>query len=152
MAVTGTSQSPRPLFPSCGPECIGVEPEEAAQNEPGRDCLPARPRSRSVYFPTWIVEAGEIGRYAVDKHRDDDDFVQPRALYRDVMSDSDRDHLVSNIVAHASDRVSDDVQRRVVGYWTNVDPELGARVASGLGRGNGTGSDAQAAQTARSAG
>src|SRR6201990_3349419 len=50
----------------------------------------------SVELPTWMVEAGEIGRYAVDKHRDDDDFVQPRALYRDVMSDSDRDHLVSN--------------------------------------------------------
>jgi catalase len=84
--------------------------------------------------PTWWVEAGEVGRYAYEKHRDDDDFVQPRALYRDVMSDEDRDHLVTNIVAHASDGVSDDVQRRVIGYWTNVDPELGARVAGGLER------------------
>ena len=51
------------------------------------------------------------------------------------MNDTDRDHLVTNIVAHASAGVSDDVQRRVVQYWTNVDPQLGARVAAGLGHG-----------------
>ena len=33
------------------------------------------------------VEAGELGRYAYEKHADDDDFVQPGALYRDVMDD-----------------------------------------------------------------
>jgi catalase len=93
----------------------------------------------SKELPTWWVEAAEIGRYAYEKHADDDDFVQPRALYRDVMNDTDRDHLVTNIVAHASDNVSDDVQRRVIGYWTNVDADLGARVAAGLGHGNGTG-------------
>ena len=87
----------------------------------------------SKELPTWWVEAGETGRYAYERHRDDGDFVQPRALYRDVMNDTDRDHLVTNIVAHASDNVSDPVQQRVVTYWTNVDPELGARVAEGLG-------------------
>src|SRR5215204_362351 len=87
----------------------------------------------SKELPTWAVDAAEIGRYADEKHADDDDFVQPRALYRDVMSDTDRDHLVTNIVAHASDAVSDDVQRRVIEYWTNVDPQLGARVEAGLG-------------------
>src|SRR5919107_656164 len=89
--------------------------------------------------PTWWVEAGELGRYVADRHRDDDDFVQPRALYRDVMDDTDRDHLVTNIVAHGSDGVSDDVQRRMVAYWTNVDADLGARVAAGLGQPNGDG-------------
>jgi catalase len=49
------------------------------------------------------------------------------------MDETDRQHLVTNIVAHASDGVSSDMQRRVVAYWTNVDAELGARVASGLG-------------------
>ena len=87
----------------------------------------------SKELPSWWVEAGEIGRYAYEKHRDDDDFVQPGALYRDVMDDDDRAHLVSNIVAHASDGVSEDVQRRVVAYWANVDGDLGARVADGLG-------------------
>jgi catalase len=88
----------------------------------------------SKELPTWWVEEGEIGRYAYDKHAEDDDFVQPRALYRDVMGPADRDHLVTNMVAHASDNVSDGVQARVIDYWTHVDAELGARVAGGLGR------------------
>jgi catalase len=79
------------------------------------------------------VEAGELGRYAYEKHAEDDDFGQPGTLYREVMSDTDREHLVTNIVGHASDEVSDEMQLRVIAYWTNVDPELGARVAAGLG-------------------
>jgi catalase len=93
--------------------------------------------------PGWWVEAGEIARYAYEKHRDDDDFLQARALYRDVMTPVDRDHLVENIVGHASDGVSPELQKRVVTYWTNVDPSLGAKVAAGL-----RGSDAAAAARA----
>src|SRR3954454_7983158 len=89
----------------------------------------------SKELPAWWVEGGEIGRYEYEPRADDDDFVQPRALYRDVMDDTDRDHLVANIVAHASDGVSPELQRRVVDYWTNVDLGLGARVADGLGLG-----------------
>ncbi|MHB8296244.1 MAG: catalase [Acidimicrobiales bacterium] len=82
----------------------------------------------------WPAEAGEIGRYAYEAHAEDDDFVQAGSLYRDVMNETDRDHLVSNIVAHASQAVEPQVQRRVVGYWTSVDPQLGARVAkAGIG-------------------
>jgi catalase len=92
----------------------------------------------SKELPTWQVEAGELGRYPYVKHAEDDDFVQPGALYRDVMSDTDREHLVTNIVAHASDGVTPEIQQRVIGYWTNVDAELGARVAAGLGMGDGT--------------
>ncbi|MBA3268577.1 MAG: catalase [Acidimicrobiia bacterium] len=81
----------------------------------------------------WSVEAGELGRYAYDKHAEDDDFSQARALYRDVMNDADREHLVTNIVGHASDEVTNEVQQRVIAYWSNVDPQLGTRVAAGLG-------------------
>jgi len=81
----------------------------------------------------WSVEAGELGRYAYDKHAEDDDFTQARALYRDVMNDADREHLVTNIVGHASDEVTNEVQQRVIAYWSNVDPQLGTRVAAGLG-------------------
>jgi catalase len=83
-------------------------------------------------LPGWWVEAGEIGRYAYELHRDDDDFIQPGSLYRDVLGATDREHLVTNIVAHASDGVSVDVQQRVIAYWTSVDAELGGRVAAGL--------------------
>jgi catalase len=82
---------------------------------------------------SWWVEAAELGRYAYEKHAADDDFVQPRALYRDVMSDTDREHLVTNIVNHVKAGVKPDVLPRVIDYWTNVDPDLGGRVATGLG-------------------
>jgi catalase len=85
-------------------------------------------------LPGWWVEAGEMGRYEYEPHRDDDDFVQPRALYQDVMDETDREHLAANIVAHASDGVSDPIQERVIDYWSQVDPDLGAQVATGLGR------------------
>jgi catalase len=90
-------------------------------------------------LPSWWVEAGEIGRYAYELHSEDDDFGQPGTLYREVMDTTDREHLVTNIVAHASDGVSADVQERVIGYWTNVDADLGARVAAGLASEDGVG-------------
>jgi catalase len=82
---------------------------------------------------SWQVEAGELGRYAYEKHAEDDDFGQAGTMYREVMDDTDREHLAANIVGHASDRVSDEVQRRVVDYWSSVDPGLGATIAKGLG-------------------
>jgi catalase len=81
----------------------------------------------------WAVDAGELGRYAYDRHAEDDDFVQAGTLVRQVMSDSDREHLATNIVGHASDHVTSEVQRRVVAYWLSVDTDLGQRVAAGLG-------------------
>jgi len=96
----------------------------------------------------WPVEAGELGRYAYEKHADDEDFVQPGTLYREVMTDTDRENLVTNIVGHASDDVSEDMQLRVVAYWANVDPQLGARVAAGLGHGNGAGNGQPSQQAA----
>jgi catalase len=87
--------------------------------------------------PAWQVEAAEIGRYPYITHAEDDDFVQARALYRDVMNDTDREHLATNIIAHAGDGVSHEIQKRVVGYWANVDPQLGAQVAAGLGHADG---------------
>ena len=91
----------------------------------------------SKELPTWMVEPGEIGRYAYNLHAEDDDFGQAGTLVREVLDDAERDRMVSNIVGHASQDVSDDVQGRVIEYWTSVDPNLGARVAAGLGRGAG---------------
>jgi catalase len=50
------------------------------------------------------------------------------------MSATDRDHLVGNIVWHLSQGVERFIQERAVNdYWAKVDPDLGARVAKGLG-------------------
>ncbi len=89
----------------------------------------------------WTVASGALGRYAYEKHAEDDDFGQAGTLVRDVMDDTDREHLVTNIVAHAGDRVTDEVQLRVIAYWASVDSPLGARVAAGLGKPNGSSSD-----------
>jgi catalase len=84
-----------------------------------------------------MVERGEIGGYAYNLHAEDDDFGQAATLVRDVLDDAERDRMVSNIVGHDSQDVSDDVQGRMIGYWTSVDANLGARVAASLGCGAG---------------
>ncbi len=95
----------------------------------------------------WSVPAGDLGRYPYDKHAEDDDFGQAGTLVREVMSDTDREHLVTNIVGHAgSEEVTEDMHQRVIAYWTNVDAELGARVAAGLGHGIGASSNGSGAQ------
>ena len=53
------------------------------------------------------------------------------------MGDAEREALVSNIVGHASDDVTPQMQLRVVAYWTRVDEQIGRRVAEGLGLTNG---------------
>jgi len=66
--------------------------------------------------------------------QEDNDFVQAGNLYRDVMSETDRQHLINNIVGHMSQGVERFIQERTVNtYWYPVDPDLGARVAKGLG-------------------
>jgi catalase len=83
--------------------------------------------------PSWFA-SGEIMRSAYTLHAEDDDFVQARNLYRNVMSAKDREHLVSNIVSHMSQGVDRALQERTVNtYWSQVDPDLGARVAKSLG-------------------
>ena len=81
----------------------------------------------------WTVEAGELGRTAYAQHAEDDDFVQPGSLYRDVLDATGRASMVTNIVGHAGDRVTSAVQARVVAYCTSIDADLGARVGAGLG-------------------
>jgi catalase len=105
----------------------GAQPMYAPNSKGGPQADPSKE------LPTWWVDGAELGRYDYERHAEDDDFVQPGALYRDVMNDTDREHLVTNIVAHAGDSVTDDVLARVIEYWTNVDADLGARVAAGLG-------------------
>ncbi len=91
------------------------------------------PQADPDYMDTvWGVEGAEMVRAAATLHSEDDDFGQPGTMVREVMSDTDRDHLVANIVGHATNAVTPEVQTRVVEYWTNVDSELGARVAAGI--------------------
>jgi catalase len=84
--------------------------------------------------PSWFVEAGEIMRSAYKPHAEDNDFVQPGNLYRHVLSETDREHLATNIVTHMSQGVERFIQERALkSYLYPIDPDLGARVAKGLG-------------------
>jgi catalase len=97
----------------------------------------------------WDVEAGELERVAYAKRREDDDFGQPGTLIREVMGDEERNALVGNIVGHASDDVTADMQMRVVAYWTRIDEGIGRRVAEGLGVSNGAGPAGDALRSAQ---
>jgi catalase len=50
-----------------------------------------------------------------------------------VLSETDREHLASNIIGHMSQSVERAVQERALKLWYQVDRELGAQVAKGLG-------------------
>lgn len=73
--------------------------------------------------------SGEAARHAYPTA---DDFVQPRELYRRVMTDEDRSHLVGNIISHLGN-AKKRIQLRQTALFYKVDPEYGRRVAEGLG-------------------
>jgi catalase len=79
--------------------------------------------------PTFWV-AGKAARYEFT--HPNDDFVQAGNLYRDVMTEQDRDNLVGNIVDHLGG-AQKRIQLRQTALFYKADPEYGRRVAEGLG-------------------
>lgn len=73
---------------------------------------------------------GHVGRYA--HQHPNDNYEQPRALFRKVMSETDRQHLIENIVG-AMKGARRDIQERMIKHFFKVDPEYGGRIAKGLG-------------------
>jgi catalase len=60
-----------------------------------------------------------------------DDFVQAGDLYRKVMTDTDRDHLIGNIVSHLCN-AQKRIQYRQTAVFYKADADYGTRVAKGL--------------------
>jgi catalase len=99
-----------------------------APNSVGGPVADAAPFEGESYQVT-----GDIVRSAYTLHRDDDDFGQPRALWEQVLTDTDRQNMIGNIVGHASAKeVTPEMKVRIVEYWSNVHHDLGAHVAKGL--------------------
>jgi catalase len=71
-------------------------------------------------------------RSAYTLRSDDDDWGQPGTLVREVMDAAARDRLVSNIVGHLLNGVTEPVLVRAFEYWRNVDDDLGDRVEKGV--------------------
>lgn len=61
------------------------------------------------------------------------DFEQPRELWKRVFDDGAKERFVNNVSGHASAIKSPEVKKRVVSYFTCVSPDLGERIAKGLG-------------------
>ena len=85
------------------------------------------------YADVGWAASGEMMRSAYQLHAEDDDFGQARTYYQKTLSDTDREHLISNIVGHMSLNVERATQERAIGVWSQVDPDLGSRIAQGLG-------------------
>ena len=66
---------------------------------------------------------------------DDDHYTQPGIMYRDVMTEQDRENLVSNIVqsmSGISGMKKDEIINRQLCHFLHVDGQLGIAVAKGL--------------------
>ena len=61
-----------------------------------------------------------------------DDFFQAGELYRRVMTDEDRAHLIGNITSHLCN-AQKRIQLRQTAVFYKADTEYGTRVAEGLG-------------------
>lgn len=72
-------------------------------------------------------QGNDLTRAAYVQHPEDNDFIQPGILYREVMKDDEKDRLVTNICG-AMQGVTPQVEEQCYEYWSNVDEELGRRV------------------------
>jgi catalase len=89
---------------------------------------PAADPARYPYVEKWEAD-GECVHAAYTLRADDDDWGQPGTLVREVMDAAQRDRLVSNVVGHLSQGVSEPVPRGFE-YWRNIDKETAT--ANGL--------------------
>ena len=104
-----------------------TDPVYAPNSKGGPQADPERYPEQAV----WSAN-GEFIRAAYTKRMDDDDWGQPGALVREVMNDAQRDRLVSNVVGHLKNGVTEPVLERALEYWRNIDKETGDRIAEGV--------------------
>jgi catalase len=88
------------------------------------------PSPDSDFSPPAIDIAGMATRHSYELG--DVDFVQAGDLYRKVMNDTDREHLISNIVGHIKG-AQKRLQLRQTALFYKADKDYGERVAKGLG-------------------
>ncbi|WP_394325762.1 catalase [Methanobrevibacter arboriphilus] len=80
--------------------------------------------------PPTIELKAEINRHTMPT--EDVDFFQTGELWRRVLSDEDKDHLVYNIVVHLGN-AQERIRYRQCALFYKADPEYGTRVAEGIG-------------------
>jgi len=60
------------------------------------------------------------------------DFEQPRALWRRVWNDTDREHYVQNVASHFGNVKSKEIKARQLAIWAAVDQSLSDRIARAI--------------------
>lgn len=103
----------------------GVEPGQSQYGfGRGQESATGLARDLGLYDD---LHGTDFTRGAYVRHEDDDDFMQPGILVREVLDDAARERLANNI-AGAMDGVSDQVAEQCWVYWGNVDENLRDRV------------------------
>jgi catalase len=103
------------------------DPVYAPNSYGGPKADPARTDEAGLWYAD-----GDMVRKAYTLRNEDDDFGQAGTLVRHVLDDAARARLVSNIVGHLKDGVSEPVLARTLEYWHKVDKALGERIAAGM--------------------
>lgn len=78
---------------------------------------------------------GNVGDYYDRNHHDDDHYSQPRALFRQVMTDDQRRNTIANLVATMSGIEGpkrEEILNRQLGHFYKVDQELALQIAEGI--------------------
>jgi len=86
--------------------------------------------------PAMTLDSTDADWYDRNAPGEDDHFTQPGLLYEKVMTDTDRAHLVTNIVASMSGIAGpkkDEIVNRQLCHFFRASEKLGMNVAKGLG-------------------
>ncbi|GAA2189682.1 MULTISPECIES: catalase [Leucobacter] len=75
---------------------------------------------------------GELVRTAATLHAEDDDFGQAGTLYREVFDAAARARFLETITGAVGGVQSPEIRERAIGYWSQVDAELGAALRRNL--------------------
>lgn len=92
---------------------------------------PKADSSKNPEVATWEAH-GDFVREAYTLRKDDDDFIQANTLVRQVLDDEARSRLVSNVVNHLKDGVTQPVLERAFEYWKKIDRQIGERIEQGV--------------------
>ena len=60
-------------------------------------------------------------------------FEQPRALWEKVFTETDREHLISNLAGPLSAVTRRDIQENMLALFYKVHPDYGARLSKAIG-------------------
>jgi len=71
---------------------------------------------------------GALVRSAYTLRADDDDFMQPGILVREVFDEAQRARLVETVAGALLGGVRSPVLERAFEYWKNIDPDVGRRI------------------------